>query len=170
MYSNRPIIKLTLKPFDKWLEALSICGGIWLWLFCVKAYIVLPKTIPTHFNFKGEADAYGSRGTLFIIPSIATAIYILITYLNQYPNIFNFAVKITIENAELQYRLATRMLRIVKLFVIFLFNIIGVIVTTSINNPSLSKWLGLSLPILIGMFVLYTIGYVVKSAKAKRTS
>lgn len=168
MYLDRPKIKLTLKPLDKWLEALAISGCIWLWTFCVRAYTILPETIPTHFNFKGVADDFGSKATIFILPSIATAIYVLMTYLNQYPHIFNYMVKITEENAENQYRSATRMLRWVKLFVVVLFSIISIMITTSINNPGLSRWLGSSLPVIIALFTFYTIVYVVNSARTKR--
>lgn len=170
MYLDRPKIKLTLTPLDKWLEALAISGCIWLWTFCVRAYTILPEAIPTHFNFKGVADGYGSKATLFILPSIATAIYILMTYLNQYPHIFNYMVKITVDNAEQQYRSATRLLRGVKLFVIVLFSIISIMITTSINNAGLSRWLGSSLPVIIALFTFYTIVYVVKSTTTKRLS
>lgn len=170
MYTNRPKIKLALQPLDKWLEALAIIGCIWLWTFCIRAYTILPETIPTHFNFKGVADGYGSKATLFILPSIATAIYVLMTCLNQYPHIFNYMVKITIDNAEQQYRSATRLLRWVKLFVIVLFSIISVMITTSVKNEGMSRWLGASLPVVIALFTLYTIVYLVKSTSTKRLS
>jgi len=170
MNEDRPRIKLALKPLDKWLEALAVCGGIWLWVFCIRAYTILPETIPTHFNLKGVPDGYGSRATLFILPSIATAIALLMTILNQYPHIFNYMVKITINNAEQQYRSATRLLRAVKLFVIVLFSIISIMITTSVKNAGMSRWLGTSLPIIIALFTFYTIIYVVTSTTSKRLS
>ncbi len=170
MYSDRPKIKLTLRPLDKWLEVLAIIGCMLLWIYCVKAYTILPETIPTHFNFIGVADGYGSRATLFVLPSIAAVIYLLITGLNQYPYIFNYMVKITPQNAEKQYRFATRALRVVKLFVIVLFGMITVMITTSVKNTNLSKWLGLFLPFIIGLFTLSILVFVFKTAQTKRTS
>ena len=33
-------------------------------------YPSLPETIPTHFNIEGKADGWGSKGTMFMLPSI----------------------------------------------------------------------------------------------------
>lgn len=33
-------------------------------------YAQLPAEIPSHYNFYGEIDGYGSRGTLWIMPII----------------------------------------------------------------------------------------------------
>lgn len=79
-------------------------------------------------------------------------------------------VKITVDNAEQQYRSATRLLRWVKLFVIVLFSIISVMITTSVKNEGMSRWLGASLPVIITLFTFYTIVYVVKSTSTKRLS
>lgn len=169
MYLDRPKIKLTLAPIDEWLESLCFIGCVWIWIYCIKAYRILPETIPTHFNFKGEADGYGSPASLFTLPSIATAIYILISVLNRYPHIFNYMVTITIENAERQYRLATRMLRVVKLLVIVLFGIICIMVINATNAPGLSRLLGASLPIVLTLLTIYTIIFIERIRKTKRT-
>lgn len=170
MYLDRPKIKLTLKPIDEWLESLAIMGCVWLWIYCIRAYSILPETIPTHFNLKGVADDYGSKATIFILPSVATAIYLLITVLKRYPHIFNYMVKITVENAESQYRFATRMLRVVKLFVIVLFGIVCIMVTNATNDAGLSRWLGAFLPIILALFTVNTLGFVFRSTKTKRTA
>jgi uncharacterized membrane protein len=170
MYLDRPKIKLTLKPIDEWLESLAIMGCVWLWIYCIRSYFILPETIPTHFNLKGVADAYGSKANMFILPSIGTTIYLLITLLNRYPHIFNYMVKITADNAETQYRFATRMFRVVKLFVIVLFGIVCIMVTDATNDAGLSRWLGTFLPIILALFTVNTLGFVYISTKTKRTA
>ncbi|MBC7652513.1 MAG: DUF1648 domain-containing protein [Deinococcales bacterium] len=170
MYAERPKMILTLQPLDKWLETLALSGIIWFWTFCIWAYTILPAIIPTHFNLKGVADDYGSKGALFILPAIATMVYCLITFLNQYPHIFNYMVIITTENAEKQYRLATRLLRTIKLLVIILLGIVGLIITTSTNATGISRWLGAFLPILLVLFTMPTIVYIYNTVRNNRTS
>lgn len=51
--------------------------------YAMYLYPGLPEIIPTHFNIKGEADGYGSKGTIFLLPSIMGVVgfmvYLLLT-------------------------------------------------------------------------------------------
>lgn len=51
--------------------------------YALYLYPTLPEIIPTHFNIKGEADGYGSRGTIFLLPLImgitGFMVYLLLT-------------------------------------------------------------------------------------------
>ena len=38
----------------------------------------IPDTVPTHYNFKGEPDAWGSKSAVFILPAINMAMFILL--------------------------------------------------------------------------------------------
>ncbi len=40
-------------------------------------YSRLPETIPTHWNFKGEPDAYGHRSTIWLMPLLSIPLSIL---------------------------------------------------------------------------------------------
>ena len=44
--------------------------------FAYAAYVYpsLPDTIPTHFNIKGEADAYGGKDSIFLGPGIMAVV------------------------------------------------------------------------------------------------
>ena len=168
MYEERPRIFLVLQLFDKWVEALALNGCIWLWLFCIRAYTILPDIIPTHFNFKGVADGYGSRSSLFVLPVIASCIYVLITGLNKYPHMFNYMVTITEKNAETQYRLATRLLRVMKLMVIIVFAIVIIMIATSAKDAGISRWLSTTLPIVSVLFIVPTIRYFYNTVRANR--
>ena len=49
---------------------LDIIGSTLLILLIVTTFMYwgkAPDIVPTHFNFKGEIDAYGSKNTLFIL-------------------------------------------------------------------------------------------------------
>ncbi len=120
----RPKIILRLSRLDKTLETSGKCIIILLWIFAIIAFFKAPDTIPTHFNTSGQVDNYGKKGTIFILPIIATIILIGLTILNQYPNIFNYLTEITEANAVYQYSIATRMIRFFKVLIAILFTII----------------------------------------------
>lgn len=121
---SRPKIKLTLSPLDNKLELISkILLGI-IWALTVYSLLKLPTTIPVHFNASGQADNFGSKLTLLILPILATVIYLGLTQLNKYPHIFNYMTKITEENAQKQYTIATRILRFLKLSIVVIFSLI----------------------------------------------
>lgn len=163
---TRPKIKLPLSSFDKTLEITGRCIIILLWMLALFAFLKMPDTIPTHFNASGQADKYGHKGTIFILPAIATIIFIGITILNHYPHIFNYINKITEANAADQYLIAVRMLRFLKVLVAILFTVI-VLVTflTSIHIISgLTSWF---LPLTILVFFIPTMYSIVMSINKK---
>lgn len=124
---NRPRITLHLTQFDKRLEVASVILLILLWLLFLATFFTSPSVVAIHYTALGKADDYGSKGTLLILPIIATAIYFGLTQLNKYPHIFNYTTIITNENAEQQYRSATRMLRLLKLSILFIFTLLVVL-------------------------------------------
>lgn len=119
----QPKTTLELTAVDKIMEILGwgLTGVIWG--LVVFNYQDLPDTIPIHFNAKGEADAFGHKSYIWILPLLGTGIFLGLTLLNRVPHHFNYLVNITPENATRQYRLATRMLRVLKLIIVFIFGI-----------------------------------------------
>jgi uncharacterized membrane protein len=120
----RPKIKPTLKPVDKWLEALSWVVLAFLWFVAVWNYDSLPETIPTHFNAGGEPDVWGGKAMILTLPGIASLLFLLLTILTRFPYKFNYPLEITAENAAYQYANAIRMMRILKLSVVLIFLLI----------------------------------------------
>lgn len=165
----RPKIVLSLSSFDKVLERSGFAGIIILWFITIYAYMHLPATIPIHFNFSGQPDNYGSKATLILLSVLCTLIYYGLTKLNRYPHIFNYPTKITEANARQQYTDSTRLLRILKISIVFIFNSIILISYLSINGEmnGPGPWF------LAGMFVLLlgpTVYYIIRSFKTGKTS
>ncbi|RYF91362.1 MAG: DUF1648 domain-containing protein [Chitinophagaceae bacterium] len=161
---HRPRIRPGLATSDWAMEILAAIVLLMIWAFAVYAYDVLPKIIPTHFNGSGVPDAYGSKSTLFILPSIGVVLYIGITWLNTRPHIFNYLNPITPENALRQYTFATRLLRIIKLIVLVLFAAILWYTYRSAQGQQLSK--GFFVPALVFIIVvpnLLVVIYLIKS-------
>lgn len=102
--SQRPKLKLPLSNLEKILFLASILFLFTIWFISIDSYSKLPDIIPTHFNVSSVPDGYGSKNSIFISPVIVTVLYILIMILTRFPHIYNYAVSITAENAEANYR------------------------------------------------------------------
>src|SRR5882757_7317877 len=105
----KPKINLTLSSLDRSLEWISKFLLLIMLALTVYSFIKSPASVPTHFNNTGQADSYGNKATILILPVLGTIIYFGITWLNKYPHLFNYLTKITMENAQKQYSIATRM-------------------------------------------------------------
>ena len=136
MRIDRPKITVPYEPLDIAIEIVNISLLLFLWLYPVMVYGELGDTIPTHLNAQGEADDFGSKSTIWILPAIGTGLFILMFVLNRYPHLHNYMVNITEENALSNYRISTRVLRIANLFCMILFGVIILeIIGIARNNP-----------------------------------
>jgi len=59
------------------IDALAIIMLILGWWVALSSYPRLPETIPVHFGFKGQADGWGGRWMIFLLPAVATLIFTL---------------------------------------------------------------------------------------------
>ncbi|WP_222535494.1 DUF1648 domain-containing protein [Pedobacter polysacchareus] len=121
---KRPLIKLQLSLFDKIIEGIGLFLLMSLWLCVYFQYAGLPEYLPLHFNFSGAADSFGHRSDIYSLPMVATALYILLTTVNNFPHYFNYLTPITPENAHRQYTIATKLLRYLKVLVVVIFAIL----------------------------------------------
>ena len=58
----------------------------------------LPDKIPIQFNGLGEPKNYRSKNFIWLFPIVGGFLYIILTTLSQFPQLYNFPVKITPEN------------------------------------------------------------------------
>ena len=163
---ERPVISIKKRTIDFVIDYATLAIILFIWGFTYTHYKQLPDIIPTHFNSKGVVDGYGSKNTIWILPVIVTAVFILFTVLNRFPHQFNYMVKITPDNAEKQYRLATRMMRILQFNISILFTCIIVKVVRSSVDKSLSLewWL---IPLLLLSIIIPTMYMVIVSGSKK---
>ena len=161
---ERPKIRLELTGIDKIIELFGWFFVLVLWVYTMVNFSKLPDTIPTHFNAMGEADDFGEKASILALPIIATIVFVGISILSRFPHIFNYPVNITKENAQRQYKIATRLMRYVNLIVVL---IIGYITFTSIQSAKgqtggLGAWF---LPVSLGVVFIPIIYYIVVSRK-----
>ena len=147
---------------------LDIIGSTLLILLIVTTFMYwgkAPDIVPTHFNFKGEIDAYGSKNTLFILLPIVIIAYTGLAVLSKYPQVCNYCIEITPRNKEKQYSMASTFIRVINVEIVAIFFYSQVSIAIAMNNGK-----GLSIAFLpISLFILFgSIGfYIYKSVKFK---
>lgn len=166
MNEYRPEIKLRLTLRDKLLEFAGVVLLIALWIWVWTSYKDLPNEIPAHYNFKGEADSFGGKATIFLLPAIATFLFVVMTIINRYPHHFNYLTKITEDNALHQYTIATRMIRTLKTVIVWIFGILAYkTIRYDGDDSGFGAW---ALMILLGSVFITLIWFTCLSVKNKK--
>jgi uncharacterized membrane protein len=121
---DRPVLKLEKRTLDWVLEFLNGITLVFLLIYPLIYFLEIPDTIPNHFNIQGEPDGYGSKNGIWILPGMGVFLYLLLGLFRNIPQVLNIPVEITPENAELQYRLVTRMLNWLSLLILLISSIL----------------------------------------------
>jgi hypothetical protein len=166
MNADRPKITLKLSQLDKLLEALSIAGMIFMWVYVLLEYSSLPAIIPIHFDLRGNIDNYGDRWTIFLLPAIISIVFAGLTILTKYPHVFNYTRKITTGNAMVEYTSATRTIRVIKFVIVLFLNIIvyNVVQSAKTGHSTLPAWtiiafmIAMFLPVMISLYLSWKRG------------
>lgn len=96
-------------------EFIAIFWTALLWIICLIAFSRAPNIVPTHVNFKGVIDNYGPRYRIFSLPIVLTLLYILVTVLSYFPNLFNYPEVLTEANKARLYDNTRNTLKVVKM-------------------------------------------------------
>jgi uncharacterized membrane protein len=119
--AERPKIRPEKEPFDLILEVAGLIAVVIMVVFTAVKFPQLPETIPTHFNAAGEPDGFGSRMTIWLLPSISVIMFAGLYALTLVPWIWNYPVNITPENAQRLYSHGTRSMRLLSLVLVLMF-------------------------------------------------
>lgn len=163
---KRPKIKIPLTTTNKIIESLGLLFIVATWAIVFINYKNLPAIIPIHYNGVGEADGFGGKGSIFLMPILSIVLYIGLTILNRYPHVFNYPISITESNALRQYTIATSMIRWMKVIIIFIFGwtTIDTILQAKGYHEGLGIWF---LPIILVLIFFPMIYGIIKMVKAK---
>lgn len=156
---------MKLFKIDIILEVLGWFLLILLWIGFIYTFNQLPNIIPGHFDASGNIDGYTAKNSIIGLPIVATILFSILTIINYYPHLCNYPVKITIENAKFQYTLATRLLRILKSFILILFGTIIYIIQLNVNG-SKSTFEFILIYIEIILLFIFIFYFYKKSKKA----
>ena len=92
-------------------------------------YESLPATIPIHFNYKGEADGFGGKDSIFLGPGILALVGLFTFFLLS--NIKNFDPK-RVKEAD------DGLFKKFALFMVAFLSALGLIITISATSPGIN--------------------------------
>lgn len=153
------------KNINRIIDILGVILTLFLVVIIFMHWKDAPDIIPIHYNIRGEIDGYGSRNTILYILPIALIIYMVMSILGRYPQIYNYAVKITPKNKQNQYNMASIFMRVINIEVMLIFVSMQMkLDTASTSNSNLFMlFLPIELIIIFGSIAFY----IYKSIKNK---
>lgn len=154
-------MKLKRTKYEMVIEILCLMLLIGVMVYLFLEWKDIPDLIPGHYNAMGEVDRMGNKGELLVLPIIGWIMYIVITILEQIPQIWNTGVTVTEENKERVYRIIKNMISTMKLTVVAVFVFITI---NSSQEKSLPIWF---LPVFLILMFGPMIYFIVKLVKAK---
>ena len=120
------------RPVD-YLTTLIVIYGIHLAL----VYNTLPQMVADHYDFAGNPDSYGNRIGLVMEPLISIMIVVIMDLVSNFPDLWNYPVKVTEENREFLYKVTLLMVSILKIIVTALLMYMGLCSMYSFLPPTM---------------------------------
>lgn len=139
------------------VAAVTIAAAVWS---------SLPARVPTHFGADGQADGWGGKGSLLILPAMAALMFAVLTLAARSPAAFNYPFPLTKENAPRQAALASLLLAWLRLALVWLFVGVewGVVAGARGGSDGLGIWFLPATLLLVGLPVA---AYLVAAWRAR---
>ena len=103
-------------------ELLSWAMVVTLFILPAIYYADLPDQIPSHFNAKGEPDAYSKKTFIWVLPILGLALFLFLNFLSHMKNLkVNTPRQLSPEQEEEQRLIGRKMLHALKLAISIMF-------------------------------------------------
>lgn len=99
-------VKFETTPGILGVDILAVVLALLPAAWCFYFWSRLPERVPTHFGASGQADAWGERGMIWILPAASAVLLLLLLTLLRHATLYNVPVKLTPENVHRQMHLA----------------------------------------------------------------
>ena len=139
---TRPKIRPQKSAWDRLFEVIALAALAYGVVLFLQAWSTLPDTIPTHFDASGNADGFGPKGMIWLLPSISVVLVPAMLFLRRFPWLSNVPIEITEENAEKQYGLIVRLLSLLACDISLVFTVLvyDTILIAGGGNSLLGEW------------------------------
>lgn len=122
---KQPKIIMPGSVLETFLNTVSVLIFFVMLVYLFVQYSTLPDQVPGHYNAAGEADRWGGKSELFLLPIIGAALWVGMTVFEKYPHIYNY-MNLKEENTVAQYKNAQLMINALKNEIVILFSFISV--------------------------------------------
>lgn len=121
-------------------DVLNLVLVLFIWIYTLRMFKKLPEKIPTHFDFEGKPDHFGSKKYAFFMPVFGLIALILLTIFTRHPEGANYPVELTKANNEIQYFIMILFTKWLLFLVLLLFlNIQDYTIRYSFNTASKAR-------------------------------
>lgn len=107
--------------YQKVLEAITAILVLCQIVYVSVRYSKIGDKIPTHFDFAGNPDGWGSKSTVFVLLGATIFLYVLLTVCMFFPKMCNIPVKVTDENRTRIFSYVINMILLTKLLIVGCF-------------------------------------------------
>ena len=133
----RPKIELARKPLDWVIEVTGLTVLLAITAIVFSNYGGLPDQIPSHFAASGVPDDYSGKTSILLLWGITVVLTVMMYALSRNPQVMNYSVEITEENAAFHYRRQVRLITSTNTIIVILFAyIIYTIIQTAMSKSN----------------------------------
>lgn len=114
-------MKLEYTKLQLALEIIGLLFLVGMVVFIYTQWNQIPQQVPMHYNALGEIDSWGSKYQTLILPTMSILLYIFMTVISFFPQIWNVPVQITDENKEAVYLSTKNLIIFIKVEILAIF-------------------------------------------------
>ena len=145
---------------DRILELVAAAMAVLLLILTGVLYSQAPETIPTHFNFAGDADGWGGKGFYWILAAIMLVGMIICASAAYNRKLVNLPIRLKEPVFYRQIGLISRMCRIMTITFGFIW--LAVLLAMSASFIGMPEGLSvafipLSVVLMLGVVMFYTL-------------
>ena len=103
------------------LELVTFLALVIFEVYIAARWSSIGDTVPTHFGFDGQPDAWGDKSSLLFMPILTIVLYLLLSITELFPKIWNFPVELTEANRDKMIAISLDMVIVLKLMLVVIF-------------------------------------------------
>lgn len=149
MYEYRPEISLPKTTLQKIANGVGYGVFIIGVLYSIVSLATLPSDVPIHFNFAGEADGWGSKYVLLLLPFIGIVTVLALEALEKRPHFHNYPHYMNEVNVRQFYEVSVRTSNLIKNGTLLIFGLAQIEIVQSAKEAQFTFG-----SILVGIIVV----------------
>ncbi len=164
-------VRVPLSALDWLTEGIALAALLSLVAMLISDYPDLPEKVPSHFAADGTPDGWSGRGMVLLLPAVAGVVYLLLTVLSRFPQIYNYPFRVAPGTERAHFAAARRLVIRLKAAIVLVFGYItwATIQTAHGEATGLGLWFApVFLLLIFGAIGVYflTARRIAKSAAA----
>jgi uncharacterized membrane protein len=159
-------LEISRTRLEIYCEVVAAVTIAFVFIYLSATWTTLPDKVPTHFNFAGTPDDWGSKYSLLLLLGVTFVLYLGLSILSRFPHIYNYPFAITDENRQRQYLLARQMITALKAELVCVFVFITW-QTISVARGSAQDLTGWFMPVFLVVVFGTVIVYFFKARRSR---